>query len=430
MELFEYDILNSKPSRYETNHLHMYVEGRVTYPDINTMSDHEFSIFLHEYVHYIQHLTTLMGIRICDMNQRLYLLYRGYFESHEDIPVPLHLWNEDHNLFSFREMFRKVSGSQSCPFHIDEVEVKSADIIEAKRSRTAVSIGCLDYENDKVEENAFQFGYRCVIEGMAHEIQQLFYPDVQHSVVPYTAVELILKSRKSRYKDDSRMIASICLCALHWDNPGVGFFEVLDILEKYDFTNGVELYQHVARDYAVEYNGETMPRFRLMQRFLVEIKKDLEVLLGVPLKYYNKVFDSCINEAGYAESYLLKLLYEENLNDKNGFCEKLIDFYGIPTISAEDMIILPRNHMTGKPYLETASLLGWELIIRRILEKDGDTACGHYKICSENQYTEPDKCLITEDCMCRQWKKTEKCLFTQALHYYGMDRKKFSLCTE
>lgn len=192
----------------------------------------------------------------------------------------------------------------------------------------------------------------------------------------------------------------------------------------------MELYQHVARDYAVEYNGETMPRFRLMQRFLVEIKKDLEVLLGVPLKYYNKVFDSCINEAGYAESYLLKLLYEENLKDKNGFCEKLIDFYGIPTISAEDMIILPRNHMTGKPYLETASLLGWELIIRRILEKDGDTACGHYKICSENQYTEPDKCLITEDCMCRQWKKTEKCLFTQALHYYGMDRKKFSLCTE
>ena len=65
MELFENILTGEKSSKYKTNHFHMFVDDDVSIPDVENMSDDAFGTLIHEYVHYIQHITTLFGIRTC-----------------------------------------------------------------------------------------------------------------------------------------------------------------------------------------------------------------------------------------------------------------------------------------------------------------------------------------------------------------------------
>lgn len=263
MELFDYDFTTQKVSKYETNHLHMYVDGDIEFPNTEDMTPENYATFMHEYIHYVQHLTTLFGIRICYMNQRMFILYRDYLINHDEIKVPLHLWESDVKLQTFRETFRKIAGSKACSHNVCAVDVANKDIEEAKKNRTAVLIGCYDFDNEKIIEYGFSFGYWCIIEGMAHSVQVIINSQLNHDVVPYTAVQLVLHEVWKEYENDPKMIASICLCSLNWDNPAVGFFDVVEIGKKLKFTNGLELYNHIISSYSVKYKGVETPMFRL-----------------------------------------------------------------------------------------------------------------------------------------------------------------------
>lgn len=429
MELFEYDLTVKKVSKYETNHLHMYVDDDICYPNVADMEDSSYATFIHEYVHYIQHLITLFGIRMCDMNHRMYILYRDYIDKHDEIQLPLHLWKSDPKLMSFRQHFASVAGDRECSHNVSAVNVYNQDIEDARKNKTAVKIGVYDFDNEKIIEDGFRFGYFCIIESMAYSIQSIINEEVILDTIPYHAVGLLLKELLPEYSEDPRMIASICLSSLHWDNPGVGFFEVLKILKERGFNNGLDLYKAIARDYSVKFGGKETPRYRLVVKFLSELKESLEQTLGTKLDYYKRVFDSCITEAGCGTSRLLEVLYEGDISDKSRFITDLADYYGFPMVDANNMSALPTRTILGRevPYLETACCCGMELIISRIIEVNREKRCRRWPICSKNMYSEPEKCLATEECLIRPWEKTEKCLFTEGLRYYGWDKKHFCI---
>ena len=71
MELFEDILTGEKSSKYKTNDFHMFVDDVVAIPDVENMTDTAFGTLIHEYVHYIQHITTLFGIRTCSIFHRM-----------------------------------------------------------------------------------------------------------------------------------------------------------------------------------------------------------------------------------------------------------------------------------------------------------------------------------------------------------------------
>lgn len=425
MDIFENIIDGGKCSKYKTNHFHMFVYDDVCIPDVQNMSDSAFGTSMHEYVHYVQHLTTLFGIRICDMFHRMSIMYREYMSKEHIIHLPLHLWEKDEHLSQFLTHFKNVSGSKHCNFNIDAVDVNETNIDIARKNKTAVTIGCYDFENNRIYENGFDFGYVCVMESMAHEIQKTLVPDVFHPEVPYCTAELILKEYYPEILNDSKLITSICYCALHWDNPGVGFFDVVNLAKRNPSWNGIELYKHIAQDFAVSCNGKQMPRYRLILLFLDDFKKDLEQVLGTDLDYYKSVINNCIKETCSSTSKLLDILYNVPSDDKKTLFSSLADFYGYPIIDANNCTILPKNMVgaEGKPYLETAVLFGWELILARLLETDGEKACERLSKCSKGIYSNPDQCKVSEYCEYAPWLNTEACPFTQCMKYYRFENE-------
>lgn len=427
MELFEDILTGEKSSKYKTNHFHMFVDDVVAIPDVENMTDTAFGTLIHEYVHYIQHITTLFGIRTCSIFHRISIMYKAYISTNNKIKLPLKLWEENEHIEHFLNFFNNVSGSKNFGYNVDAVDITPNAVEDAKKNRTAVKIACYDFENNVIYENQVYFGYTCVMESMAHCIQHLFCADLNHSSIPYCSAELVLKELFPQVATDYKMIASICYCALHWDNPGVGFFDVLEILMKNPEWNGLQLYQHIVRDYSVAYKGKSMPRYRLIQDFMNDFKENLKELLQIELDYYDKVMNSCIVEAGHASSFLLDVIYNIELEDKRLVFSSLSNHYGYPLIDANNLTILPNQSFDMNkptPYRETAILLGWELLLSRFMEIGGKKYCDRLSICMKGIYSNP-KCEVSEECSSVPWQKEETCLFTECMKFYQMNNKTF-----
>lgn len=427
MSLFDYDILNGKCSKYETNHLHMYVDDDIDLENLDNMTLSAYATFVHEYIHYIQHITSLYDIRMSDMYNRVFAKYRDYIRSNKTIVIPLKLWETDDAICTFVDFFNKIEGDKTTEFNISDIEINEREISIAEKEKTAVWIGCYDFDNDKAEEHGFRFGHRCVVEGMAHSIQSIINEEVVHTVIPYHAVELIIGKEIPQIVENKKLIASICLCALLWDNPSIGFFEVLKLLKQHPNWNGKDLYQSIIRDYTVSHKREAMPLYRLLTAFSNDLKESLEALMGIDIEYYSKVINNCVLDCNYHHHRLIDVLYDCDITNRAIFKENLLNHYGFPLIDGKNQSALPSKVENGKQsgYKESAILYGIELIMARLLLKGNKKECKRYPICASTMFIESAKCDASEECLYAPWKKKEKCVFTETMSYFGIQNKDY-----
>jgi len=417
MTLFE----GEQNGRYETDHLHMILNEHIDFSEEGLGDDKSYSIFVHEYVHYYQHFATLYGSQFCKMANMLFIETRAYLENVEEIVLPFGIWEHHEGIAHYRELIKAVCGSKSCSHIVGDIEIDSREIRIAEEEKKAVKIGVYDYTEDEAYEDGFQFGYCCIIESMAHMIQKMIYPEVEHNQVPYEAVEIICDYFYPEIKNDPCQMVTICMCALMFDNPGVGFFTVIDYAKQHLNLKGVDLFKEFIQTSSVTYKENHCSMSYIGQDMLDEYKNALQTVCGCSLKYYNKVVDSFIQDFQTGICGLLMWLYSGDIKDRKKFMA-LVDAYGLPYIESPEMTILPRNSETGRPYLETAALLGFELIFRRLQKIDGDE-CPMYRVCRKGRYTEASN--VDELCGKEQWKKDCECLMVRALKYYKLKDKAF-----
>lgn len=422
-----FDILDGRINKYETNHIHIIMDGDIEYPCVN-MDNKNYGIFFHEYIHYLQHLTTLFGVKLCSIYNKLFVSYNKYVAEHETITLPLHCWKEDETLSTFINKFKAISGSSSCVYNIDEVEIADNEILNAKKSRQAVKVGIYDFKNEQAEEDGFRFGYLCVIESMAHLIQSFIDEEIDHNDVPYCAAELVFRSKYSEKSDDKKLLISLCFCSLMYDNPGTAFFEMIDFSKENPSLNGYELYKVMMKTRKIVLkSGEKLSLADALIRFLEDLQSSIEAACGCKLEYYGEVFDHCKQEISNGDCVLLDVLYNGDISDKQFFTEVFEKVYGYPFVEAHNMALLPMKYneetKCNMPYEETARLLGLELIFKRLTSTEKQTECTWYRNCKKMLYCEGD--VTSQECLCNQWDKTEDCLMTESLRYYNLDNKSF-----
>ena len=422
MSFFDYDVLNGKCSKYETNHLHMYVDDNIDLENLDNMSLSAYATFVHEYIHYIQHFTCLYDIRMSDLYNRMFAKYRDYMRSNDTIRIPLRLWEIDDKIRSLITHFNDIEGDKDTSFNISDIEINEREVLVAQVENTAVWIGCYDFDNDKVVEHGFRFGHRCIVEGMAHTIQSIINKEAVHKTIPYHAVELIIGKIMPQIVEDKKLIASICICALFWDNPGIGFFEALKMLKQHPNWDGKVLYLSIIRDIVVSHKGQTMSFFSLLMDFSNDFRCSLEALMGADLEYYSLIINNCMLDCEKYHHRLIDVLYDFDISNRDIFKEKLLNHYGYPFIDGKNQSFLPLKAEAecGEQlaYKESAILYGIELIMSRLLLLDKKKECKRYPICSSTMYIEGVECNATEECLSSPWNKKEKCVFTETMRYF------------
>ena len=74
-------------------------------------------------------------------------------------------------------------------------------------------------------------------------IQRKIWSGVEHNQIPYESAEIICTYWYPEIEDDELQIITICMCALMYDNHGVGFFTAIDFAKNHSGLTGVELFK-------------------------------------------------------------------------------------------------------------------------------------------------------------------------------------------
>ncbi len=408
---------------YRTNHLHMVVEEALP-KDLSKMDRRQYGILMHEYVHYLQHITTLYGVKISSIFCQTQLLNREHLEDNHKIVLPLKLWQKNERFVEFYQHFIKVKGTDKDVF-CERIELAPDAMKKARKERRAVDIlaydkegNLIEYFNKERQPEPLKFGYWCVIESMAHMLQQMIDPSVGHADMPYRAVELLCKALHPTLADDKKSLIVLCQEALMFDNPGYHMVEMLLMMREDPEVKAMDIYKSILRD-DVTFAGEKMPVKEMMSRTLFGFLKNIEAISGTVSQYYTKVLSNCRIEVDNEQSHFLEAILEKDITSFEEF-QHLNEYYGFPLIETLTTTAPPLDEK-GRPYLEVAALLGFEVV--------------DYRLDLDSASDEGLKCLLYDHCSrtgafeyeCRdfQWLKSTTCAFKNAMHYYKLEDKEW-----
>lgn len=411
LSLFDSVFLTKASNRCEVAHFHIYIEDELDWP-FEANSAHRKGVFMHEYIHYIQHLTTLYGISVSRHHNLLFCDYRVYFADHDTIPVPLTRTMVAPEMNGFFDSFNRVKGDREYGNRVDEIRVSEREINDANRENRAVCLDTFNEETNQWSEKALKFGYYAIIESMADLVQRIYEPEVKHDIVPYQVLQKLCESYYPEVAHDSKLMIALCTCALMSSNPGVGFFEAVRFAKDHPEMDGVELYREFVNGSTIQFRkGKTTTITKWFEHQFEEYDKTVEQALGVA-DYYRKAFDSSLKCAKTGDNLLLILLYDESVKSDNYF-KCLADYYGSPYIEAYNQSLYPGRE---KMPIDVIAAVGMELMFKAF-SNTSNTNCPRLEQCTRMK-------INSYDCINgNQWDREAQCPFKAAIHFFRLEGK-------
>lgn len=377
------------------------------YGELSDLSQTDLGTFVHEYVHYLQNVTTIFGLR----NSLFYFNYlyevKRYIVDNESLKIPLNEIPHSEAINKGNDLFQLTYGtSRTFSPEYDRAEVY---IAKNSNNNTVVENVCIDLflHDSKIE--TIIFGNKCVKESMAHLYQMLFDENAKSDSFPYQSVEILCGLIYPELLDDKRKLITLCLISLNSQNCGLILFQLLHKAKADKDLNGIDLYKKYSEELTV-YNSN---KVITIKKFLIESLSKFEGTLSASLVTEVKHFKLLIeNICLSAEKNILPLI-EVIYNEESSPIEKiqsLIDFYGIPHIRTQNGYnYYPQDADSEQPALEFVELIGQRIVLDRILGfgfNKNDNLCTLYSQC---QLAEDD---ITDDnCFDKQWEREKDCPF-------------------
>ena len=255
--------LNTTLGFYSPSFLRMHVGTKKSLMNLNNLKD-EFSesVYLHEYCHFIQDITTNYGLsNICTTvdymkfaNNHIINLPQGEFIV-PVLPVP----NAPDNVHSSLELFKIYNGSGEDD-NVTLTDHRKLNInVQSNSNNLAVSYIEVDYTTVNGNAESFEFGAICIVESMAYIIESECYPNCEPSPdLPYSSAEKLVELIFPQFGHNRLNVLALCDASLKHPNPGPFFYDTLLRIQ----TNNIpinypeEVYQ-ICNHATIDFKGAT-----------------------------------------------------------------------------------------------------------------------------------------------------------------------------
>ncbi|MHC1780850.1 MAG: hypothetical protein AB9922_11500 [Bacteroidales bacterium] len=400
----------------ETNYFHMYIYSDINSDKITELDNVKKGIFMHEYLHYVQFINTIFGLSYGIIYNNYFSYCREYFSKNNDIQIPLNITKDYPNLKQYIDGYKKLKGDKSnIPIEIERIIVSQVEISNAKKNKSSVTVTL--HETNTGDTYTLNFGYLCIIESMAHIFQRFYDPSVEHSQIPYLSVELLVKFMFPEILEDKKLLYSICLCSLMYQNPAWGFFQILEIVRQNPRMNGIHLYKHmIDMKFVSPRNTKSMQE--MFFDFIEDYKYNIQTAIGGELEYFSEVFENCKTEISSGENLILKLLYESDITSDESI-DLILNFYGIPLVDSNELTL-----MGTASKIDIARLRALEMVIGRMTSEDY-LRCPLFDKCNKSLYSyeQEPPFNMSKECLNNQWDKQDICLMTESMKFLNVHGK-------
>ena len=224
--------LNTTMGYYSPTFMHMDVGvfGDLNDPKV-LQDDNSGSVYIHEFMHFIQDLTTNYGlINICTkvdymkfINNHICASPVGSF----NVPV-LPISNGADNVAINLELQGYFNGSDE---DVDLANFTSVSIVSFPMTlpigQRIISLVKVDYTYDAIPDE-FYFGAVCILESMAYIIESECYPNCSvPPEIPYSSAEKLVELVYPVFGNDRLNILALCDISLQTNDPGIYFYNTL-----------------------------------------------------------------------------------------------------------------------------------------------------------------------------------------------------------
>ncbi len=426
MKTKEFDTFGS----YDTSFLHLKVYTKENIFNLTKLFKDKNKIalastFLHEYIHFLQNVTTSYGLMsgivyvdlIKDIN------YSIINDGKPEFEVPI-IFDNKNNVKANKELQEIYSGDSKPVKYIkyDRYEVEEKPVEYKDGNSMQVKRYKVHYFNKASKPESFYFGATCIKEYMAHAIQSKFLPTTEHTDVPYTVAELIVEKEYPLLARDKMFIVALCDACLMHLHPAQLFFDSLERMSAQRFMPVAvgQIYDFCFHE--MQFNGPmgSLTRDQVFEKMTGVIDEQYDDALKSPIfrpnyKWLNHVFQEGKKLRLKNPTFMTQLVAGEN--ELSTLFYEIVRNFGTPFFSNNTGKggFIPPTDLKGIA-IQPHQLLVFKEVIRIF---DGDKHCILYPFCK----SDPANDITNSLCRTAPWQRVheaELCPLAQIWRTWGL----------
>lgn len=418
-------ILKTLLGSYIPTFFEMHVATRDDDMTVNKMSDGDATVLFHEYIHFLQDITTFYGLNNLYVQSEYFHCVVNRVKGNLQFQVPYMIRDNKDNVLLNQKICRLTNGdSEESSFYlVHSVDEWSDDLADDFISNPPIS----EIKNIVLNQNdnMRSFGAIAIMESMAYILERLCSPNayVSSPDYPYRAAELVAIYYDAKFGNDLLRVLALCDMSLQNSNPGLCFVNIMKLVGegKLLFDTPESIYDYFYNRRVKSVYGRVTSWQDSYNKLLDQVDTCLQdYIKGIDsLKSYhewiNHLVDFSRDWRNNDRYFLLKMARKNDLkkNDCWGYAVARI---GSP------LMVNANNHYFKLPYagMQEGESVEMYAALKEIysLFLAGSKPCGLLTWCNDSPESTPN-----ELCNTAPWKKvgeTKLCPYAFFWRHWGL----------
>lgn len=388
--------------------MYLKIDGEI---DLNKLSEKDFSLFFHEYIHFLQDITTTYGLTRCytygeyiqsvvnDIyikGQRTFMVPYIYDNNKENIRL-----NEQIQNITLGEWYTSIETLSNVKIFTDNFELEFG----IEEQLPSIATICIQANEDDI----ISFGASAIKESIAYIMERYGCKEYEKSDdFPYSSAEKVACAIFPDFGNRALNVLALADCSLMFSNPGEVFVKMLHQFKdkNYNPAKPQDIYSQLKN--ATVNTGVKI--FDFFDNVANEARKKLKSYYVGPehpelYAAYQDWVDTIINTAlkirKQTPSYLLDLIAESPVSTSTLFAE-IINDLGTPMMKNKQ-----KDYYAIKPKGKS----GWSVEVLKSVHQiyeilhNGNFQCSLYPWCLRTHQERPEEKLnpTLEICLHAPW---------------------------
>ena len=401
---------------YSTSFYGIYLNGTYT-PDILQMSTKDQGTLLHEYIHFIQNVSTAWGMYLS--MYRYSVMYQTLHELtiQPEITIPINI--------ALSAQTKAVSQKLSLTIgtrtlnnpskKIDWSVPVALEIVNQECEGRHFEIPVMTVTLDNGSKEQIIVGGLIVMETMSALYQSLIDPAASHPDVPYNIIVKYCQQYYPKLAADTRKLICICYASLFTLVPGTQLIDLIK-LHGNDELDGYEVFHQFVESYPVKTkDGQSSNLVNFLDEMIAGFKERLGLMLHSKLDYLDHIFEPLKLSSQWIP--VVTALY-----DKKPFCidhfKKMIEQIGMPYLyTSNHQYSFPNGIKNEDASSDLIELLGLQTVFRYFTTpKCTECKCQLAYMCKGGLYND-------DRCKNKPWSSEVQCPFSEVASWFNLEKK-------
>lgn len=325
------------------------------------MSVRDLGTFFHEYVHFLQNISTLWGIKLgITLNNLMCDLFTAVSKAQE-IQIPFINYPIDPRTKLELDYYKEVRGCAgkgvTKNWMIDDSQKISISVTQDNTQKWPIPLNkvFLDVKFQDGRTERIQCGSTIVVESMAALCQSYIDPSAIHNDVPYNVVQVVANQHFPKIAQDKKKLICLCYIALFSMNPAWQLFDMMRYAENNIEKSGIDLFDEFVNLTNLKVHGKSISVIDFFDSIIDGYKKSIRGLIGTDIDYLNEILERVRLSENQAP--LISVLNDEKpITDEH--IEALINYLSIPFIQTANSYFYPGSTHSPEGSGDVAIMVG------------------------------------------------------------------------